>query len=461
MTHRENTDDPLARLRAADPAASAPTDLARLREAVDARLGGDRQAGAPPGAVVPLPAARTRRAGWVRLAAAVAGAAVVGAGGFLLGRSEPAAPPIALPAIGSSSAGPAHERGAAADAATMLWPPATGRTVFRGEGLPTADGRAAAWAFDAPAVLTAERVGAVAAALGVTGDPQVRDGVWQVGPTDGTGASLSVFPDGQAGLSYHDPAADPYRCPGGTEPAMPVPGGTEPAPADGGAGPAPADGAGTSGSVGGCRTETEAGPDAAAATARARDLLAAMDLDPDGFEYEVPGATEPVTTVLAHQVVAGQRTGVQWHLGLSGAGVVSASGSLAPLVGLGDYPVVAPAAAVERLMDPRFGPLGGISMLPAGAAVEPQRAPDSPVGSASAPDTLVGPSSAPPPATARPGAPVAWPVREVTVTGARLGLTAYTDPDGTALLVPAYELTSDDGTWSVLAVAEEALDLAP
>ncbi|KAE8762220.1 hypothetical protein GB883_20465, partial [Georgenia thermotolerans] len=52
MTHRENTDDPLARLRAADPAASAPTDLARLREAVDARLGGDRQAGAPPGAVV-------------------------------------------------------------------------------------------------------------------------------------------------------------------------------------------------------------------------------------------------------------------------------------------------------------------------------------------------------------------------------------------------------------------------
>ena len=66
---------------------------------------------------------------------------------------------------------------------------------------------------------------------------------------------------------------------------------------------------------------------------------------------------------------------------------------------------------------------------------------------------------APPP---RPGAPLAWPVREVTVTGARLGLTPYTDPAGTVLLVPAYELTSDGGeTWSVLAVADDALDLAP
>ncbi|WP_152230522.1 hypothetical protein [Georgenia ruanii] len=458
MTHREDkADDALARIGAADPAATALTDLPRLREAVDARLAGDLPASGTLGAVVPLAAAHKRRAGWVRVAAAVAGAAVVGAGGFLLGRSEPAAPPIGLPvpAIGSSSAGPAQERGVATDA-TMLWPSATGRTVFRAEGLPTAAESAAAWAFDAPAVLSADRVGAVAAALGVTGDPQQRDGVWQVGPADGTGASLSVFPDGQAGLSYHDPAADPYLCSGTAEPAMPVPEAEPAAAAPGGAEPAPADGAGSSsssgssGTAGACSTETGPGPDAEAATGRVRDLLAAIGLDPAGFEYEVPGATEPVTTVLAHQVVAGQRTGVQWYVGLSGAGVVSASGPLAPLVDLGDYPVVAPAAAVERLMDPRFGPLGGVSMLAAGGSVEPRPAPD----------TAVATSPGRPPAPARRGAPVAWPVREVTVTGARLGLTAYTDPDGTALLVPAYELTSDDGTWSVLAVAEEALDLA-
>jgi len=53
-------------------------------------------------------------------------------------------------------------------------------------------------------------------------------------------------------------------------------------------------------------------------------------------------------------------------------------------------------------------------------------------------------------------------VQDVTITGARLGVTLLTTPTGATLLVPAWELTdADGGTWSVIAVVEDQLDLDP
>jgi hypothetical protein len=64
------------------------------------------------------------------------------------------------------------------------------------------------------------------------------------------------------------------------------------------------------------------------------------------------------------------------------------------------------------------------------------------------------------PATVQPGAAIDWPVQQVTITSARLGVSLITQADGAALLVPAYELTGSDGSvWSVIAVAEDSLDL--
>jgi hypothetical protein len=66
-----------------------------------------------------------------------------------------------------------------------------------------------------------------------------------------------------------------------------------------------------------------------------------------------------------------------------------------------------------------------------------------------------------PPAPVTAGAPFAWPVTEVVLTGARLGLAQHTHPDGATVLLPAYELSSDDGAvWSVVAVADTGLDYA-
>jgi hypothetical protein len=105
---------------------------------------------------------------------------------------------------------------------------------------------------------------------------------------------------------------------------------------------------------------------------------------------------------------------------------------------LGSYPVISEVEAVERLGDPRFAGtvLGNTQQEPQAEA---------------------GPSTDP-----VPGGPLAWPVEDVTIRSADLIEVRYTLPDGTVLLVPAYDLTDDDGnSWTVMAVDEELLDLAP
>jgi hypothetical protein len=150
-------------------------------------------------------------------------------------------------------------------------------------------------------------------------------------------------------------------------------------------------------------------------------------------------------------VVDGQQTGLTWSFTIVADGVQALYGFLAPLVDLGEYPVIGAASAVERLGDPRFGPSSG-AVMPFARAETADAA-----SSTVAPDPSAEPTV---PATVRPGAAIDWPVQHVTITSARLGVSQVTQADGGALLVPAYELTGSDGSvWSVIAVAEESLDL--
>jgi hypothetical protein len=104
---------------------------------------------------------------------------------------------------------------------------------------------------------------------------------------------------------------------------------------------------------------------------------------------------------------------------------------------LGSYPVISEVEAVERLGDPRFA-----GTVLGNTQQEPQAEAD--------------PSTDP-----VPGGPLAWPVEDVTIRSADLIEVRYTLPDGTVLLVPAYDLTDDGNSWTVMAVDEELLDLAP
>ena len=175
------------------------------------------------------------------------------------------------------------------------------------------------------------------------------------------------------------------------------------------------------------------------------ETLAALGIDPEAAEYETGDhwAGDQVTLVTAHLVVDGERAGATWQAEIVEDTVYSFNGPLAPLVELGDYDVVGPAQAVERLSDPRFGH----SDFRIAADTGP------------APDlAVVRPWGTPPADPPAPGTAVPWPVREVTITGAELTLTMTTTEDGVTLLLPAYSLSdSDGGTWTVVALAEHEL----
>ncbi|MBE7699151.1 hypothetical protein H9623_02370 [Oerskovia sp. Sa1BUA8] len=471
-------DEAYHRVRDADPAATATPDLsaiaakdatvrAHLGEAVPPVTGSPGEQDPATGAtasgedaeeVDELAVRRERRRRRVPLvgavAAGVAGVLAFGVGGYALGNAggtsggasaAVADAPISLQerAAGDQSA-PAAPEGAsssAADARMSGLAGFGGRTVFRSSGLGTEGASAPAWAYDAAGTFSAGTTAKVAAALGVAGEPRQEYGAWVVGANDGQGPTVSLQPDGTTSVSFNDPGKDPWAC------SVVV---------------TPESGSATTEEMidpqAGCgQPDLGPAPSADAAISASKDVLGSLDLDPAGFEYttESYDTEGKVLAVTASQVVDGQRTGVVWSLTYSGAGLSSLYGSLAPTVSVGDYAVVSPSAAVERLGDPRFGSPGFVAYArPAGTATTLE-------GFA----TEVAPAepevpTVPP--TAGEGAAVSWPVAEVTITSARLGWAVHYQADGGALLVPSYELSDAEGNvWSVVAVVDDRLDFSP
>ncbi len=259
----------------------------------------------------------------------------------------------------------------------------------------------------------------IAEAFGVTGD--VRDDDWQftVGPVDGTGAQVTLSRDGTAAFGYANHTIDPWMC---DEPDA----------------------------EGVCPTPPATSVDDAKAATMLADAMRSLGVDPAGFEVSVDPVTEgneAVRWVSARRVVGGTLTNDTWSATITDDGIVWLNGSLAEVVELGTYDVISPAEAVRRLGDPRFAQTSPIAL-----GAEAQARADQSVSSDGP-----GPVPAPPAA----GEPIAWPVADVTITGARLALTQQWTDDGAVLFVPAYELTDDEGSvWSVIAVTDDDLDFA-
>ncbi|MFF2271132.1 hypothetical protein ACFVTX_02600 [Agromyces sp. NPDC058136] len=461
--------DPVELLRAADPA-DGVEPRAGFADEVVARATGEVQPVASESSTASPVAAETaapvadlgaerarRRPRWLPIAAAAASVAIVGAVGFWAGSStsasnlaSSAAPPISLQGVNGAN-GAAN--GAAIDASagapematgfdqkmmggamdSMIAPYGWGRNVFSASGLSSQAGTAGGYAYDSSASGTEARIAALAAELGVEGEPVLRDGNWVVGPQDGTAPSLSVSLDGTLGFWFNDPAANPWNCEvvpfvgeattEGTEPVAPV----DPI--------EPCEPSGTA-------------PGEAAAVDALRSLIAATGADPAAFEFSSETwEGSPTRYAQAWPVIDGQRLDRGWSLELAEGGVVSASGQLAEIIGIGDYPIVSEQEGFERLSDPRFG--AQMTAMPFAARE----------GGDAVVEEWVPPTA--PPATPGNGAKVSWPVNEVEIVEARLGLTTQWQPDGSVLVVPAYEFTdAEGGTWSVIAVADSALDFA-
>ena len=223
----DNELDPVARLRAADPAAGVEPRPG-FADDVIAQSTAEMPGAAPDGSapVADLAAERDRRRPrWLVVAAVAASVAIVGGAGFGIGTltagsTELAAPPISLQ-MGAAQDGAAQEsmaddtgnrKMAGAGANDMMMPYGYGRNSFSASGLSTEGGTATAYTYDARAASNTETVAALAAALGVEGTPVLKDGSWTVGPQDGSGPALYVGLDGTLGFSYSDPGINPWNC---------------------------------------------------------------------------------------------------------------------------------------------------------------------------------------------------------------------------------------------------------
>lgn len=452
MAHNESTGepagtgrDPFELIRLQDPAAGLAPDVASLRRRVAERIEADRiggdlfeddTVGAVPATVLDLDEARTRRSGqrrWLQVAAAAVGVMAVGLGGYLVGnggdtKNEVALPettvqapfssPADIPSVPNTTPQPGPSamgtEGGAKTGDTKLM--VGNRTVFTaGADLSNTAGTAPGWTFDPASVFSKKSIAAAAKELGVSGTPRLEAGTWSVGPVDGSGPGVQLMPDGTASLSFSDSTKDPYRCTSTSEDPATCPPGKK-------------------------------APTGEAAVKQATALIGDLGVDTTTLKFtELDPMDSSLTSVQAEVLINGNPSGVSWSIGLVADGVQSLYGPLAPVVSLGDFPVISPAEAVTRLTDPRFGFTGGgpIAYDAAGAA---ETAP------------VTDPT---PPTVAEPGKPIAWPVAQVTITGAELVTTSQYQPDGAVLLLPAYNLTDDAGSvWTVIAAADSAFDFS-
>ena len=438
------SDTAFDRLRASDPAASAEPDTTVIRAKVEA-LAADGTVTAP---VVDLAAQRrTRRpARWLQIAAAAAGVVAVGGGAFFAGQQSADTPISAEPAVARDTAGAAPAdasapggattefsagaqpgartaSGSSASAAMDMGGNVYGRTVFTSSGLSDATSSAQAWGYDPTTTFSAETAARLAAALGVTGDPALNYGSWHVGSVDWTAPSLDLSSDSQTSFYYSDPTIQPWE-----------------------------------------ESSTATGVPAEDATAALTDLMTELGLDPAGYTITADVQDPSATSVVATPVQSADGNGT-WYASVTTDGVMNLSGALAPRVDLGTYDVVSPQTAVDRLSDERFG-AGRSGIAYAAGDVGVARGmdimpvlPDDPAAVPSLPDDPAAVPTLPPAPVA--GAAIAWPVTNVTITGATLGTATYVQPDGSVVLLPTYTLTgSDASVWTVVAVADAHLDFA-
>ncbi|USQ76965.1 hypothetical protein [Ornithinimicrobium cryptoxanthini] len=496
MNHFDE-DEALARLRAADPASGAHPDLRKISERLDGRTpvgasGGFAFSDTSDTAVrVHDPDVRTGRGG-ILVAAAVA-ALALGGGGYALGTTagDDNIPTVAANDSSSddSSSAVTHDAGPALDHG--LSPAADGNAAEDMSGDDAMSEESMGGGYAGPVIpvageaLSTERTtGTVYGAstdsmwsegeakdllqgyadrLGIEGTVQDEGGDFAHVVDSIDGRNLAVYSYGtNSSLDYNNPTLDPW-----CEDMR-----AEMENSDGDYGWF---GYGSEGPSDITCTELGPTPDEATAIAMAEKFLSQLELDYTGYTVQIqppyspemdemgggdaayatsaPGESqlydpESTSTEVVVSTTDGPLAGFQdWHLSVTSEGVSYASIQFGDYVELGDYPVISPAEAVERVNDVRFQQLG--------AYIPTLDYYDEPGYY----EEWVEPEPLPPIA---PGEPIPYPLTESAVTAAELHTGIVSLWDGTEFIVPVYDLSDGQGNhWQVMGLAEEALDFTP
>lgn len=331
--------------------------------------------------------------------------------------------------------------------------------------LPTVD---TGFLYEAGSPTTADDAAALAAQLGVAGEPVRVDewepGGWQVGPTDGTAPALFLSDDPQHSWSYSPAWVTDQRGAGcavaAVEPALVDP--PETVSDDSLIDPAvsqpttivPPD----------CEPQPPAGIlTADEATARADALMEQLGVDTSTLKVE-PYADEWSASVTYSDVA----TGRYWGFGFGAEGALQwANGTIGVPVPVGPYPLIDLDTAIARLKDQQSSMPMPIDLARTDVVSEPA------VDSAGVAEPAVDPVTTgvdiqPMPAESFPvdSYPVvSYPAPEpitVTLVDVEADVWWAWAADGSVWLVPAYRFIGDDGGWyTVPAVTDEYLVEVP
>jgi hypothetical protein len=352
------------------------------------------------------------------------------------------------------------------------------------DGLPALPSNGVGFVFQMGQEVTAEQVAALAAQLGVTGEPvRTEDeysASWRVGPDDGSAPSLWVYEDAMLSWSYNSAwaldagyagcaVAGSVGADGEERAAEEAVAGETVAPDDDTVADVPVvdtiDPA-VSEPVDTCaEPEPPTGvPTAEEAQAKATELITKLGLDPAAFTFDTPYADEWSAFAGATEQIDGLATGRRIDVGFGAEGVIQyAGGQLATPQQMGPYPLIGVDEALERLNDSSGFYGGGYGMLDVARS---SGGGDVAVSSEVAVAPTDSGEAAPPadvtidPMPVEPLPPETVPVEEVTVTLVDVEADVWWawDVDGSAYLLPAYRFIGDDGGWyTVPAVTDEYL----
>ncbi|ANS80232.1 hypothetical protein SGUI_2836 [Serinicoccus hydrothermalis] len=460
-------DEGLHRLRASDPATGSHPDLSRLRALVEHKAPASRGAGADRATQVDdLLRDPVIRAPWV--AAACIAALAIGAGGYALGAQRG---PGTLLVAGEDSllgaAGAGMEPGLSAEMAGSAYA-SSGSSV---ESAPEPYDPGPVRLVAGPA-LSQETTTAPISVLRSDEDPEAFLAAWaEALGMDGVPMEVDAdfLPEGDVGLAEAETGrmimastdggglyvsySDFYSSPDCREGITAVSGQeremlTEYWEATFGEGtPLP--------TAEDCHELTGERPTKEQARGAAQDFLDRAGIPTEGFDFRVDdeeyGYGDGFPVVYVEAAPPGGAYGPRHvHLTVGPEGVIDAGAGLGEMVAIGDYPVISPAQAVERYGEKEFTEEYGVQL--------PEDLEDTaPSATGTTGTTFVAPELPDPPEV-EDGMALPLLLKDKEVTGAELVRGSIYTHAGT-MEVPVWELSTDDGmTYTVMAVADEAID---
>jgi hypothetical protein len=397
--------------------------------------------------------------------------------------SSSATVPGTLPVIRVAGAG-AQGAALAADSAEGSKMMASNLTFVFDGVVPDLTSPAGSWFFPSGVRASDDVVRSLAAALGVQGDivvqPADMGGGRMIGSTDYTQPSVYVSDDALSTWWYNGNQAAGYAC--AVEPSMPADSasssGTDSAPMAPDAVPAdtvPGDSILIDPMPCEMPPPPTGVPTQDEATAKARDLLASLGIDPASYEFETY-ADEWGANVTGYLVLDGSRTNLSVSVGYGGEGALTwASGFFATPQRGADYPRIGVEAAVERLNDQQSSMMRGWGAADASAmtdiaTVEPSVAPEPLVECEIAVGDTETTAITDTPCITIDTIAIEDPImidepiqlEEIVITLAdpQPSLEQLWDVDGTVWLVPGYSFSSDGGgVWTIAAIGDEYLQI--